>query len=106
MPVDQIVELAHVFVVDGVAFGFTNALNDDLLGGLRGDSAEIFRRDLFIVEVAGLIWVPGLFKGDLEFGIGNFFDDVAAVKYPVSAALAVHQHDCVGLASEVTLVCR
>ena len=51
----QVVELAHVLVVDGVALGFANALDDDLLGRLRGDSPEVFRRDFFIEEIAHLI---------------------------------------------------
>ena len=50
----DVVQLRGIRVVHGVALGFADALHDDLLRGLRGDAAEIFRRDFLIVEVARL----------------------------------------------------
>src|SRR6202040_2068409 len=40
---DEFADAAVVFVEDGVAFGFANLLQDDLLGGLRGDAAQNVR---------------------------------------------------------------
>ena len=102
----EIVELADVFVVDRVALGLANALHDDLLGGLRGDAAEIFRRHFFVEEIADLIRRAGLLRGDLELRIGDLFDDGAAMEDAVLAGLPIDDDDRVRLAAEVPLVGR
>ena len=40
MPETSLPDLLEVFVVQGVAFGFANLLDDDLLGGLGDDAAH------------------------------------------------------------------
>ena len=102
----EIVELANVFVIDRVALRFTDALHDHLLGRLSGDPAEIFWSHLFVVEVADLIRATGPLHRDLELGILDFLDDVAAVKDAIRAALPVDEHDRVRFTSEVPFVRR
>src|SRR5580700_10684229 len=58
-PRNEVVELAYVLIVDRVPLGFPNALHDDLLGGLRGDSPEVFRRHLLIEVIPDLIRPAG-----------------------------------------------
>ncbi len=100
----QVVELARVLIEDGVALGLADALHDDLLGRLRGDASEIFRRDFLIEEVARLIRLAGLSHRDLELGIFDRFGDDAAMEHLVRAGRAVHGDDRVGFAAEVALV--
>ena len=45
---DQFADAVDVFVEDAGAFVFAKALDHGLLGGLRGDPAELFERDLFV----------------------------------------------------------
>ena len=45
--------LMTVFFKNGFAFGFTDLLNDDLFGGLRGNTTETGIVDLFAVESHG-----------------------------------------------------
>ena len=52
--VDDLADAVLVFVILAVAFGLAHLLHDDLLGRLRGDTAEIHRRQLFGDEVAEL----------------------------------------------------
>ena len=52
--VDDLADAVLVFVVLAVALGLAHLLHDDLLGRLRGDAAEIHRRQLLGDEVADL----------------------------------------------------
>jgi len=44
---DQFADAVDVFVVDAGAFVFAETRDHDLLGGLRGDTAEVFEGDVF-----------------------------------------------------------
>src|SRR6185312_9196584 len=52
--VDNFADAVLVFVILAVALGLTHLLDDDLLGRLGGDAAEIHRRELFGDEIAKL----------------------------------------------------
>ena len=43
---DQLADAVAVLLVHHVPLGLADALQDDLLGGLRGDPAEVLRRDV------------------------------------------------------------
>ena len=46
--VDDLADAILVFAVLALALGFAHFVVDDLLGGLRGDAAEIHRRQDFL----------------------------------------------------------
>ena len=49
---DELADAVDVLVVHEVALGLADALQDDLLGGLRGDAAEVVGRDLVPLDLA------------------------------------------------------
>jgi hypothetical protein len=81
-------EVAFFFlelVVDALAFGVLDALDDDLLGGLRRDAAELFRGDAHLDNTAYfgvLIQLAGLREDQLGIGVRDlvhhFFQVVSA----------------------------
>ncbi len=101
---DDVVQFSRVFIVDRVALGFTDALNDDLLRRLRGNAAKVFGSHFFVEVVAGLVLRAGFFRGNLELRIGDLFGHDAPVKDFVLAGLPVDGDDGVGFASEMALV--
>ena len=48
---DDVADAVDVFVVHEVALGFADALQDDLLGRLGGDAAEVVGRDLVALDL-------------------------------------------------------
>src|SRR3546814_4445506 len=49
--VHHLADAVLVFVVLSLALGFAHLLHDDLLGGLRGDAAEVDRRQILDDEL-------------------------------------------------------
>ena len=49
---DELADAVDVLVVHDVALGLADALQDHLLGGLRGDAAEVVRRHLVLLDLA------------------------------------------------------
>ena len=64
-----------VLLVDGVPLVVANLLKNDLLGGLRGDTAEVLR-SLFdpdlIADHRGVFVCAGFWERNFGFGVGNF----------------------------------
>ena len=80
---DQLADAVAVLLEHHVALGLADPLQDDLLGGLRGDAAEVVRRD-----VAGLDLVGELGQalgGDLR-GLGD--DHLARLRVHAALELA------------------
>jgi len=100
------VQALAVFVEDRVAFGFANALDDDLLRRLRGDAAKVFGRHFFIEEVAGFVLRARFFARDFEFGIGHLIGDGAAMVDLVLARVAIDRDDGIRFTAEVSFVRR
>ncbi len=73
--VHKLADARVIFVVDGVALGFAHLLQDHLLGRLRGDAAEDFRRLILENFAAGLdagLLLAGVGEGDFAQRIGDF----------------------------------
>ncbi len=51
---DQLADAVAVLLVHHVALGLANALQDHLLGGLRGDPAEVVGRDVALVDLVAV----------------------------------------------------
>ena len=94
------------FVKDHAALGLADALDDDLLGGLGGDTAEVLGFDLFVDQIAELhvgIDAPGGL--DLDLGGGNVdlvYDFLLGVH--LQSILAELDKDVVGVANAVLFV--
>ena len=52
---DQLADAVLVLVEHHVALGLADPLEDHLLGGLRGDAAEVVRRDVALVDLLGVL---------------------------------------------------
>src|SRR5271165_5776286 len=75
---DKLADAAVVFIEDGVALGFAHFLQNDLLGGLRGDAAEDvggFVGENFRAHYGIGIFLSGVLEADFLGGVGDFFDD-------------------------------
>jgi len=97
LPHHQAALAIGVGVDDLAPLGFTHLLHDDLLGGLRGDTAELDGIDLFLDEIAelniGVVDLRG-FQRDLaqrlfEAAVFARFDDFPAPIGSVVAGLAI-----------------
>ena len=51
---DQLADPVAVLLVHHVALGLADALQDHLLGGLRGDAAEVVGRDVLLVDLVAV----------------------------------------------------
>ncbi len=90
--VDDFADAVLELVVLPLAFVFADALDDDLLGGLRGDAAEIDRRQRIDDEFADcLVWeqLGGVGLAHLGFFVFDRVDDLGPAGQADIAALAV-----------------
>ena len=86
--VDDLADAVLVFVELAVALGLAHLLHDHLLGRLRGDAAELHRRQQFGDEVAGLrvgIALARVLDRDL---LGEILDGVDDFHQPLQLHLA------------------
>ena len=77
-------------------FGLTDLLEDDLLGGLRGNPTQIAHFDNrpdFVADLCLAVELAGFLKGDFGFGIGDRIDD----------GLLRHDGDLTGLGVDLNL---
>ncbi len=78
--VDDLADALAELAVDLLALGLAHALGDDLLGGLRGDAAELlgFLRELDLHPDFGFLAVEllGLAERDLPGGVGHVGHDL------------------------------
>jgi hypothetical protein len=82
-PVDDLALAVLVLLVDVLALGFANALDDHLLGGLREDAPEARGVHLDADLVAHLrvgIEAPRLLLGDLRRRVGDLVDHLAELE--------------------------
>jgi hypothetical protein len=63
---DQLADAVAVLLEHHVALGLADALQDDLLGRLRGDAAEVVGGDVLLVDLVGVL--GELLGGDLDLG--------------------------------------
>ena len=91
-------DLAHavlVLVVDDLLLGVAHALDDDLLGGLGGDAAQVFHLHAetdFVVDLHGGIMGAGF--GDADVGVfvldlAVFHHDLELVDFDVAGVVVV-----------------
>ena len=93
-------------VEDHAALGLADALNDDLLGGLGGDAAELLRLDIDVHEVAELRVLVDLARGvERNFGCGrqNVVHDLLLHIHVHVVALDLDEH-IVGVAFFVLFI--
>ena len=89
---EDLVLLGAELVVDHAPLRLTDALDDDLPGGLGGDAAEVPGLDLDADHVPQLgvgDGAPGLLQGDLGGGIVHALHDVLEDEHPHLAGLGV-----------------
>ena len=55
---DQLADAVLVLVEHHVPLGLADPLQDHLLGGLRGDAAEVLRRDVALVDLVAVLHQP------------------------------------------------
>lgn len=75
---NDVIHAVGKFIIDDIAFGFTQALNHDLFGGLSGDAAEVGRCDIDVDDVADFIAgidEPCLIKRNFDVFIFDVIDD-------------------------------
>ena len=92
-PVDDFARAVLVFLKLAFTLGVTHALNDHLLGGLRGDAPEIDRRQLVDEKIAGLgirLFRSGLLDSKLGTLVLDLLDDFAIPRQKNVAGLAVY----------------
>jgi hypothetical protein len=65
---DQLADAVAVLLEHHVALGLADALQDDLLGGLRGDAAEVVGGDVLLVDLVGVL---ASFSGAISTSVGS-----------------------------------
>ena len=90
--VDDFGDAVLVFLVLPAALGLAHLLDDDLLGGLRRDAAEIDRRQRIDDEIADLLFridPGGMLRRDLRALVLDFLGDLAIARQQDLAVVAV-----------------
>jgi hypothetical protein len=107
---DDVAFFAGVFLVDHLTLGFTQALQHDLLGGLRGDAAGVRRDGGFEVDdVADLsvgLEATRFVDGHLDVVVFDFGDDGLLREHLHAAVFGLDSHHDVSVGELVLLVRR